>query len=187
MDHGFGVLRDPSLPAEVRAQKFNEWVSSYYTHASLTSGDINDLQFFPGADGPRSTIARMSKEELKEVTHPEAVDRSEAAIRGTPTAIFAERVRLAVFDDKMATYFPKCRVDVIYCEKTGWAMIDSAWAFKKLREKADEEGIKGRPLKLHMMPNANHFVSVCYEGIERVSHEIAATLGPSRGNDEVLC
>lgn len=168
MDHGFGVLRDPSLSKEERAERFNEWVSAYYTHASLTSRDINDLQLFPGSNSPRGTVARMSKEELKEVTCPEAVERSDAAIRGTKPEFFAERVRLALYDDRTAQYLPKCRFDVIYCEKTGWAMVDSAWAFQKLREKADEEGIKGRPLKIYMMPNANHFVSIVLYNVQRI-------------------
>ncbi|THH08247.1 hypothetical protein EW145_g2822 [Phellinidium pouzarii] len=157
LDYGSGVLRDESLSLEERARRFNEWVSAYYTHTSVTSRDINDLQLYPVAGSRAGTTETMSADERRELTHYAAVPRSEIAARTAAPEIYAERVRRALFDDELAKYLPGCGVDVVWCERSTWASIDAAWGFEKLKEKADEQGIRGRPLRMFMMPGANHF------------------------------
>lgn len=141
-------------------RSFNDWVAPYYMHKSITSRNGADLAALPTPNAPPSTLERTTEAELKEITTPEAVNHSEIPARTSKPEIFAERTRKALFDDEMAQkYFPKCSVDAIYCEHTMWAMIDAKWELEKSREKADREGIKGRPFKTHLMPKVNHFVS----------------------------
>ncbi|EJD07447.1 uncharacterized protein FOMMEDRAFT_149976 [Fomitiporia mediterranea MF3/22] len=156
---GFGVLTDKTLSLEERANSFSEWVSSYYTHKSLTSRKFEDLQVYPveGPGSKRSTTSRMSPEELRETTCYEAVARSEIGARTGSPAIYAERIRRALFNDELAKYLPRCGVDVVWCENSIWACIDCMWGLQAAREKADDQGIVGRPLRFFMMPGVNHF------------------------------
>lgn len=150
----------PSVSREDSKRSFNDWIAPYYMHKSITSRDVADLQVVPSDDAPPSTLQRMSEEELSEVTSPEAINHSEIPARTAKAEIFAERTRRAIFDDSMAAkYFPRCSVDAIYCEHSMWAMIEAVWGLEKMKEKADEKGVKGRPLRMHIMPKANHFVS----------------------------
>ncbi|KAI5121868.1 hypothetical protein M0805_001076 [Coniferiporia weirii] len=157
-DHGTAVLRDESLLPLERARRFSEWVGAYYKHTSLTSHDTNDLQLFPAAGSRIGTVESMSSDEQRDLTHYAAVQRSEVAARTGRPEMYAERVRQALFDDELAKYLPKCKVDVIWCEYSTWVCVDAAWRFERLRKAADEEGIKGRQLRIFMMPEANHFV-----------------------------
>ncbi|EJD07446.1 uncharacterized protein FOMMEDRAFT_149975 [Fomitiporia mediterranea MF3/22] len=156
---GFGVLTNKSVSLEGRANSFSEFVSSYYTHKSLTSRKFEDLQVYP-VEGPRSkksTTSRMSPEELRETTCYEAVARSEIGARTGNPAIYAERIRRALFDDELAKYLPRCSVNVVWCEYSAWPCIDNTWGLQAAREKADKQGIVGRPLRFFMMPGVNHF------------------------------
>ncbi|KAL5513084.1 hypothetical protein ACEPAH_3482 [Sanghuangporus vaninii] len=154
------VLKDASLSEEERVGAFNEWVSAYYTHKSVTSRNFSDLQLAqPNGEEPlrKSTIASMTPEEIQEMTHMSAVFKSEVAGRAAPPAIHAERIRRALFDDELAKYWPRTSVNVVWCENSTWVVVDTMWEFQKAREKADEKGIVGRPLRIIMMPGANHF------------------------------
>lgn len=101
----------------------------------------------------------MTSEELEKCTDYQAVLRSEMKARTGPMAGYVERVRRAVFDDRLAEYWPECRVHVIWCEYSPWPMAETAWTFEKLKEACVKEGTKGRRLTVEMMPAANHFVS----------------------------
>lgn len=129
-------------------------------HESVTSGNEEDLQKFPGPDTPIPTTERMSENDLKNVTYTDAIERSEVGMRTASPEVLADRVRRSLFDDEMTGYFPKCCVDIIFGERSPWTIVDCAWKFQELRKHADEEGIKGRPLRFFMFPKANHFVCV---------------------------
>ena len=153
------LLQDLTLRPEERAARFCRFVSLYYIHKSVTSGKEEDLQKVPDPVNSIATIEGMSADEIKEVTYTDAIEHSEVGMRTASPEVHTERVRRALFDDKMATLFPLCGVDIIYGECTPWTVIDGIWKFQDLRKKADEEGIKGRPMRIFMFPKANHFVS----------------------------
>lgn len=108
-----------------------------------------------------STTQSMGAEELSDTTCFSALQRSEVAAQTGSPAIYAERLRRALFDDGLASkYWPRCEVDVIWCEHSPWESVDVAWKLQEMREKTDEEGVVGRPLNFYMMPGVNHFVSI---------------------------
>ncbi|KAL5492299.1 hypothetical protein ACEPAI_3746 [Sanghuangporus weigelae] len=154
------VLKDASLSEEERIRTFSEWVSAYYSHKSVTSHILADLQLVqPESKEPprKSTIASMTPQEIQETTRMPAVLNSEVAGRAAPPAIHAGRIRRALFDDELAKYWSRAGVDVVWCENSTWVVVDAMWEFQKAREKADEKGIVGRPLRIIMMSGANHF------------------------------
>lgn len=157
-----GIFQDKDITPEERSARFFDFAGAYYMHKSVTSGNVEDLQSIPGTNRLISTSERMSGDELKEVTHPAGLERSEVGMHITSSEVFSEIARKAFFDDKMAGHFPMCRVDIIYGEHTLWPIINSMWKLQELRRKADEAGVKGRPMRDFIFPKANHFVSVLY-------------------------
>ncbi|KLO13267.1 hypothetical protein SCHPADRAFT_890146 [Schizopora paradoxa] len=151
------IFRDESITAEQRARIFSKWVGGFYKHPTLTSHDVADLQKEPDPGSRRSTTEAMTSEELEKCTDYNAVLRSEMKARIGPMAGYVERIRRAVFDDRLAEYWPGCRIHVIWCENSPWPMAETAWTFERLKEACVKEGTKGRRLTVEMMPAANHF------------------------------
>ena len=143
-------------------RRFNIWVSSYYSHKGLTLRNVDDLQRVPDSDpsARRSTYEAMTPAEMTETAFAPPSTGSELAYRNGGPAIFAERIRRALFDDNLARkYWPRIGVDVVWGEKSIWVIVDAVWELQKAREKADRDEIAGRLLRFHMIPEANHFVS----------------------------
>lgn len=163
------------MSEEERLRIFNEWVSGYYTHKSVTSRNLEDLQRVRlDGDSPTrtGTIASMTPQEIQETTYAAAVLNSEVAGRAAHPTIHAERIRRALFDDDLAKLWPRAGVDVVWCENSTWVVVDAMWEFQKAREKADEQGVKGRPLRIIMMPGANHFVSIGFYFSSEISRNL---------------
>ncbi|KAL5492300.1 hypothetical protein ACEPAI_3747 [Sanghuangporus weigelae] len=152
-------LRDLSLSEEERVQRFNIWVSSYYSHKSLTSRNIVDLEHVADDDPTirKSTFEALTLEEIKETAFAPPSTGSELAFRNGDPVIYAERMRRALFDDELAKYWPRVGIDVVWGENSIWVVVDAAWELQKAHEKADNEKIVGRPLRFFMIPGANHF------------------------------
>ena len=80
-------------------------------------------------------------------------------VRGVDESILAEQVQRAFYDDERAKFWSKTSVEVVWCERTAWVMVDAVWWVQTLQEQAREKGTKGRDVKFTMFPQANHFVS----------------------------
>lgn len=156
-DPGIDLLNDQTLTEAERARSFALLVSSYFTHKSLTSRDIADLQRKPDPNARKATIDRFTPEEECEVTCYSALFRNELAARTASHVVYAARMDKALFES--ASYWPKCRVDLILCENTSFLCVEAAWEFDKIREKAEKEGRQGRVMRSFMIPGVNHFVS----------------------------
>lgn len=160
-NHGFNVtLRDNSLTLEERGRRFISFVDAYYTHPNLKSRNVEDLQRIADSDARPGSIPAMSPETLAELTCYEAI-HSEVVIRSAEPEVYQSFARRALFEPSVLACFPKCRVDVVWCENTTWEAVCTVWTLEKLIEDADERGIKHRRLTTFMIPGpgANHFVS----------------------------
>jgi len=151
------AFKDESISPEERARTFSKWVGGYYKHPTLASYDVADLQKEAAPDARQNTPEAMTKEELAKCTDYNAVLRSEIKARTGPISGYAERIRLAAFDYKLAKFWPKAGIHVIWCECSPWPMVETAWTFEKLKEEYVNQGVHGRTLTVEMMPDANHF------------------------------
>jgi len=150
-------LFDPSLnlTEEERDKAFGIFVGEYYAHSSVTSHNIADLATTSSHLRP-GTTQNMSPEDREMCVGLDF--RSEAPLFGGPGEAFVERIRKAAFDDGLAkAYWPRMRTDVIWCEHSPWTLVIAAWEFEKMTEAATKAGIKGRGMRITMMPGANHF------------------------------
>lgn len=148
-----------------RAVKFNKWVSGYYTHKSVTSRNVDDLQHLPEPDSPPGTIDMLSLEDGADIIWHPAVARHEIAARSAKPEVYLGRFRRAICEASYLKYFPNCRMDVIWCENSTWGNVNASWILEKMVEEADEQNLKRRQLRTTMIPgpNANHFVSVFFK------------------------
>lgn len=153
-------LRNTDLPAEERISRFARHVSAYYQHRSVESRQSKDLATSPSKTLPMPTSDAMSKEDYDSILDSYSLSRSEIAVTTVTKAEFREWTRRALFNDAMAQVFwPELNVDVVWCEHSVSVAIMAAWEYQNLREESDRKGVKGRPIKITMMPRANHFVS----------------------------
>ena len=147
------------MTPEQRKEFFNTWVAGYYTHKSLTSRNISDLEMLKADPSPPPTTKLISPSELASLTDFAAVRRSEVPVRSVDSTILADQARRALYDEERAKLWPRVTVDVIWCEKSAWVMIDAAWWLQTLQDESREKNIRGREVKFTMFPGANHFVS----------------------------
>jgi hypothetical protein len=187
---GDDPLRDTSMTPEQRREFFNTWVAGYYTHKSMTSRNIADLVKRTYDPSPPPTTKVMSPSELSSLTDFAAVTHSEVVVRTVDSSILADHCRWAMFDDKKAKYWPKVSVDVTWCEKSAWVMIDAAWWVQTLQDEAREKGINGRKVTFTMFPEANHFVRSSYyrRKVEKPKSKMCplAALGRTRESRELF-
>jgi len=154
-------LGNASVPPEQRARMFTSYVSGYFKHRSITSRKFEDLKMELTDEIRTSTTDRMTEDEYNSAINSGPIARSDilhATVSGAEFKTYALR---ALFDDEMAhKYWPALSVDVIWCEHSLWQCVNSGWEYQNLREEFDKKGVAGRPLRVFMLPGANHFVSI---------------------------
>jgi len=155
-------LLDAAYTVEERFRMFAEWVSTYYEHPSVTSHNIDDLHFALDPKAQRcphsSTTSRLSEDEYRALVWPEAAMRTDVPGMVYPYEEFAQWTRRALFNEDLARkYWPSLKVDVIWCEHTVGTCVEAGWVYEELKKEHVSKGVKGRPLKITMMPGANHF------------------------------
>lgn len=170
------ILLDTSLTLEERSKMFGHWVSSYFNHPNVASHKLEDLQFIPDTnEQTEATAARLSETEYRTLISPEAAMKVDVPATLYPLEEFAQWTKRALFDDGLAQkYWPRVKVDAIWCERTCWTCVDGGWGLEELRKKYDLLGVKGRPMKVTMMSGANHFPH--WDEPERTIALFAATL-----------
>jgi len=153
------ILLDSSYTLEDRAKIFGHWVSSYFDHPNVTSHKLEDLKFVPDAIvQTEATTSRLSEAEYRALVSPEAALKVDAPAVLYPPEEFAQWTKRALFDDSLAQkYWPRLKVAAIWCERSCWTCVDGGWGLEDLRKEYDDLGVQGRPLKVTMMPGANHF------------------------------
>lgn len=155
------VMRDPSLPIEERLRRFSTHVAGYYSHKNLNSRNCDDLQhdLVPGTHP--SWIPVMSPNQAEQLTCADAVSQSEVLIPKAKPELYTSFVRRALCEPAALSCFPKCRIDLVWCENSAWECIIPLWTIQRLVEDANEMKIRHKQFKATMIPGpgSNHFVS----------------------------
>ena len=112
------------------------------------------------------TTSRMTAVELRETLHPQVIDTdgSQNLLRILNPDVYRANVESALFDRRFAfgntleEVWPSLRVHVIWCDMS---VGDCIWASVLLHfQHAEAQPEFRRPLALHKLEGANHFVSV---------------------------
>lgn len=147
---------------EKRFKLFYEWATAYFSHTSVTSGNIDDLEFNKFADRTHS-MHELSSEELAELTSAETYGASDTLILYIKLDVFKATTRRAIFNKALAEKFlPNLRVRYMCGGASPGVLV---WALQELRKcLADPKPIygpdaeKARDVKFNFQAAGNHFV-----------------------------
>ncbi|OJA15386.1 hypothetical protein AZE42_11323, partial [Rhizopogon vesiculosus] len=89
---GYNIDRRLEPDTEARFNLFYEWVTAYFPHKSVVSGNINDLEFNTFSEKPRS-MHELSSEELAELTSVKAFGGSDTLLVSMQPDVFKNMTR----------------------------------------------------------------------------------------------
>ena len=158
---------------EEQARQFGLVVSSYYPPFTLPDKpEIDgDIAYAPRGplQGPKylPTTARMSEDELRDLTHPAIFERLQHAIWSPALRLIYEAnagralcdcPRLDDGTGSKKKIWPEVKVHLLWCHMT---IGEVAWAAAVLSSRHREvDPDARRPMEVHKLEGANHFVSV---------------------------
>ncbi|KAG1739908.1 uncharacterized protein EDB91DRAFT_1134421 [Suillus paluster] len=141
---------------------FREWVTAYFPHQSVTSGNIDDLEFNKFSDNTH-TMHELSSKELAELTSIKTFGGSDMLIARSQQDVFKTLARRAIFDTALAQKFlPNLRVRYMSGGASPGVLV---WALYEIGKcLADPKPVYGpdaktaRDVKLKFQTEGNHFV-----------------------------
>ncbi|KAI9570776.1 hypothetical protein HD554DRAFT_312109 [Boletus coccyginus] len=140
-----GVPRhDTSLWSETDDRKlfdaFFDWVTAHYTHKSVTSEDLDDLEFNHPSDIPHS-FNDLSYSQRAEYTCPDAVSYAgcDRKLLFCGITTFAAITKCALFDEARAEKFPNVRVRYMSDGTSSGALTWPLWMLRKYAENPPAE------------------------------------------------
>ncbi|KAA1470200.1 hypothetical protein DENSPDRAFT_676571 [Dentipellis sp. KUC8613] len=149
-------LRDTARPVEERAVIFQSWVSGYYAHPDIHSGDVSTLTQESLKEPPPSMDA-MTPEEKDGVSQKDAAERSETLVVNMSPPTFYAQIDMAL-KEETAWLWPRCKIRTLWCQQSLWEMVSANWEVNKLYKAKKEKGEKVRVLESTPLPGANHFL-----------------------------
>ncbi len=180
---GIRATQEPSMSLDDLASAFCLSASAYYApfmfpqalDPSPTYEPHTPLHDQPGLADPNSkhtpTTSRMTPAELRETTHLPVIDMdgSQNLLRILNPDIYEANMESALLDRRLAfgntleEVWPSLRVHVIWCDMS---VGDCVWASVLLQFRhAEAQPAFRRPLALHKLEGANHFVSVSLHAV----------------------
>jgi hypothetical protein len=164
----YGPFTDPDIPDAERPAAFGLWVSSYFAHADIHSGDWTKLAYKEGRTDRKPTVTTYSAEDAAELMDPPAF--REAALFQTGSAHPDEFSIKALIESSHLC--PDVRIAVIYADSSIWECVTAPWILKEQIKKAEDAGGKARPTKYVEAKDANHFL--LYDDPEQTIRLLAA-------------
>ncbi|TFK53396.1 hypothetical protein OE88DRAFT_1655507, partial [Heliocybe sulcata] len=157
----FGIPPSPSIydpwldtslsTSEMKTERFNTWVTSYYHHPEPSSGEFSGLAEDGIANPSPEKTPTMHRLDVEKLTAPEARTRGEGWVQYIDVAVYRENIR-KLFSLGHLRRFPRLRIRVVYCRETIPEMV---WGAYRLLYDAEEEGW-AREVGLCIM-EGNHF------------------------------
>ena len=159
------------MSPEEQARQFSLVVSSYYPPFTLPGKIDGDIAYAPRAalQDPKypPTTAKMTEDELREVTHPVIFQRLQHAIWSPALRLIYEaNAGRALLDCRLLDdgtggkkkIWPDVKVHLLWCDMTAGEVAWAAAVFNYRHREADP--VARRPMEVHKLEGANHFVSI---------------------------
>ncbi|KAF8509059.1 hypothetical protein BU17DRAFT_99234 [Hysterangium stoloniferum] len=148
---------DPNIPPEKKTAAFTTWISGYFKHPGLVSGDFKDLEYVKPSPHRRSTWSSWSPEETTQITDSTAGPRSDDPFSRASPEMMA-RIKADVFYPAEVVW-PKVDVKLIWTEETVWSIVYGMYMLRReldVRKKRHPDQWM-RFLTVESLPAANHF------------------------------
>ncbi|KAG1754477.1 hypothetical protein EDB19DRAFT_1626355 [Suillus lakei] len=147
---------------EKRFNLFCEWSMAHYPHKNVTSGSIDDLEFYKFSDKPHS-MHELSPEELAEFTSAKNFGGSDTLLLRIQPDVFKAMTRRAIFNMTLAEKFlPNLHVRYMCGGESHGALV---WVSHELRKCWTDpkpfygpDAEKARDVKFKFQTEGNHFV-----------------------------
>ncbi|KAF8549463.1 hypothetical protein OG21DRAFT_1515186 [Imleria badia] len=162
-----------------RFDAFFEGITAHYIHKSVTSENIDDLEFNnPSQEIPRS-LHELSYAQRAEYTSLEAFSGCDGKLLFCDTTAFAALTKCALFDKARAEKFPHVRVRYMSGGTSPGALVWPIWVFRKYVEDPPEalygsDAEKARDIKLITHTEGNHFIF--WEDPEKAIDQYSVTI-----------
>ncbi|KAG2338427.1 hypothetical protein BDR05DRAFT_969261 [Suillus weaverae] len=159
---GFNMKLWTETDVEKRFKLFYELVATHFPNKDVTSGSIDDLEFYKSTDKAHS-MHELSPEEFAELTSAKTFGASDALLVNIQLDVVKATTRRAIFDTALAEKFlPNLHVRYM-CGGASPGFV--VWVLHELRKcLADPKPIYGpdaemaRDVKFKFQTEGNHFV-----------------------------
>jgi len=143
-------LFDEEIPVHLRDSIFADWVSSYFSHKNIHSGD---LEYRIPDQSRKGSVASMTPEQIAEYIDPQPALRSENYLLTTFQPQFLETTKRAIFDYTVRESWPDMKVWVLYGDAAPWAVPYAASELMRMAIEIRNEEL----FSTHILPGANRF------------------------------
>ncbi|EPT04329.1 hypothetical protein FOMPIDRAFT_44288 [Fomitopsis schrenkii] len=156
--------RDPNVRPEDKGRVFGNWVSGYYAHSpaalaafpSVTLDELRNGLQQRVEENPLpqhvASVARMSAEELADITDPAVLTTSHVAFGNIDPAVYKKHLDAALLD---ASVWPRVRVSLVWCDMSPPETLLSTWYLANQLATTWPQG--ARKVDLVRFEGANHF------------------------------
>ncbi|KAG6854503.1 hypothetical protein C0991_006105 [Blastosporella zonata] len=150
-------LLDTYVPEALRLAVFGQWATSYFDHGDLTKRDIDALSWVVPSPNHVPTLFKMSDADRAEMQRYGGDGFSDLPYMIHFMSQFKASYRKAVYDPETVKIFPALKPIVLFGQKSGAFAIVGMWAVEDDQKEAHGEA---SALKIKLIPDINHFVSV---------------------------
>lgn len=165
MEGLYSPTRDPNVRPEGKGRAFGNWVSGYYVHSpavlaafpAVTLDELRQGVQQRAEDTPSphvASVARMSPENLAEITDPAVLAKSHVAFGNVDAAVYKKNLDAALLD---ASVWPRVRVSLVWCDMSPPETVFSTWYLANQLTTTWPQG--ARKVDVVRFEGANHFVS----------------------------
>ena len=146
-----------------RFDAFFDWVTAHYVHKSVTSENIDDLEFNNASKEIPHSLHEVSYEQRAEYTDLEAFSGFDGKLLFCDVTAFAALTKRAFFDKARAKKFPHVRVRYMSGGTSAGALVWAIWMFRKYvddppKELYGSDAEKARDIKFVTHTEGNHFI-----------------------------
>lgn len=143
--------------AKKRFASFQEWVTAYFQHEDVHSGDPTKIQFNPTF--PCKSTFDTTPEVLENLTNFEAFVGSDTPLVMSDAAGIGAMPRRVLFDRDLSAKLPDLHVRYYYGEQT---IGPTVWSMSELKKELDDPARfygsgKARDVKFITSETGNHF------------------------------
>ncbi|KAG1726074.1 uncharacterized protein EDB91DRAFT_1264104 [Suillus paluster] len=156
------VSHDFEPDVKYRFNLFYEWATAYFAHKSVTSGNIDDLEFNKFSEKTHA-MHELSSEELAEFTSVKTFGSSDTLILYTQQDVCKTVTRRAIFNTALAQRFlPNLRVRYMSGGASPgvlvWALYELGKCLADPKPNYGPDAETARDVKFKFQTEGNHFV-----------------------------
>ncbi|KIO11083.1 hypothetical protein M404DRAFT_994761 [Pisolithus tinctorius Marx 270] len=149
---------------EERWEIFKRWISSFFAHPNVYSGDSSDLELIRPREDKPGSLRCLTDDEIVEITAPQMYATHDAATLAIKPEVFVSVVRRALFDKQYASqYLPDLKVRFVCGTESSGLFVHVVNEIRRCLDNGPsvvfgEGAEKARDVSGAYLERGNHFV-----------------------------